>query len=173
MLTILAKIFKTLNSETEPFQISLALSFALIAGLTPLWRLHNIFVLLLVLVLRVNLTAFILGWLGFSGIAYVLDPLFHVLGLHILTNNTLHGLWTVLYNSTLWRLSHYNNSILMGSLVISLVLFVPLFLLSNLIIKKYREHILAWVRKTRIVQALKASKFYSIYQSVSDWGGLS
>ena len=173
MLTILAKIFKTLNSETEPFQISLALSFAMIAGLTPLWSLHNIIVLILVLILRVNLTTFILGWLGFSGIAYILDPLFHVLGLHILTNSTLHGLWTTLYNSTLGRLSSFNNSILMGSLVISLGCFVPLFLLSNLAIKKYRERLLAWVRKSRIVQALKASKFYGIYESVSDWGGLS
>ena len=173
MLTILAKIFKTLNSETEPFQISLALSFAMIAGLTPLWSLHNILVLLLVLILRVNLTTFMLGWLGFSGVAYVLDPLFHVFGLHILTNNSLHGLWTALYNSPLWRLSNYNNSILMGSLVISLGLFVPLFFLSNLVINKYREHILAWVMKSRIVQVLKASKFYSIYQSVSEWGGLS
>jgi uncharacterized protein (TIGR03546 family) len=173
MLTIIAKIFKTLNSEAEPFQISLALCFAMIAGLTPLWRLHNIVVLLLVLLLRVNLTTFILGWLGFSGVAYVLDPVFHVFGLHILTNKALHGFWTSLYNSTLWRLSNFNNSILMGSLIISLGLFVPLFFLSNLMINKYREHILSWVLKSRIVQALKASKFYSIYQSVSDWGGLS
>jgi uncharacterized protein (TIGR03546 family) len=173
MLTILARILKTLNSATEPFQISLALCFAMIAGLTPLWSLHNILVLLLVLVLRVNLTTFILGWLGFSGIAYVLDPLFHVFGLHILTHNGLRGLWTALYNTPLLRLSNFNNSILMGSLVISLMLFVPLFFLSNLVIKKYREYLLAWVMKSRLVQALKASKFYGIYQSVSDWGGLS
>jgi uncharacterized protein (TIGR03546 family) len=173
MLTIIAKIFKTLNSETEPFQISLALCFAMIAGLTPLWSLHNIIVLLLVLMLRVNLTTFILGWLGFSGVAYVLDPVFHIFGLYILTNNALHGFWTSLYNSTLWRLSNFNNSILMGSLIISLGLFVPLFFLSNLMINRYREHILSWVLKSRIVQTLKASKFYSIYQSVSDWGGLS
>ena len=173
MLTILAKILKTLNSETEPIQISLALGFALIAGLTPLWSLHNILVLLLVLILRVNLSTFTLGWLGFSGIAYVLDPLFHVLGLHILTSGTLQGVWTALYNSTLGRLSNFNNSILMGSLIISLGLFVPLILLSNFIIKNYREHILTWVMKSRIVHALKASKFYSIYQSISDWGRLA
>ncbi len=173
MLTIVAKIFKTLNSETEPFQISLALCFAMIAGLTPLWSLHNFIVLLLVLILRVNLTTFILAWLGFSGIAYILDPVLHAFGLHILTVDALKGFWTALYNSTLWRLSNYNNSLLMGSLVTSLGLFVPLFFLSNMIIRKYREHILDWVMKSRIVQALKASKFYGIYQSVPDWGGLS
>ncbi|MDX2447552.1 MAG: TIGR03546 family protein [Desulfobacterales bacterium] len=173
MLTIVAKIFKTLNSETEPFQISLALCFAMIAGLTPLWSLHNFIVLLLVLILRVNLATFILAWLGFSGIAYLLDPVLHAFGLHILTADALKGFWTSLYNSTLWRLSNYNNSLLMGSLITSLGLFVPLFFLSNMIIRKYREHIFAWVMKSRIVQVLKASKFYGIYKSVSDWGGLS
>jgi uncharacterized protein (TIGR03546 family) len=173
MLTIIAKIFKTLNSETEPFQISLALCLAMIAGLTPLWNLHNFIVLLLVLILRVNLTAFILAWFGFSGIAYLLDPVLHVFGLHILTADALRGVWTSLYNSTLWRLSNYNNSLLLGSLIASLVLFAHLFFISNIIIRKYREHILAWVMKSRIVQALKASKFYGIYQSVSDWGGMS
>jgi uncharacterized protein (TIGR03546 family) len=173
MLTIVAKIFKILNSETEPFQISMALCFAMIAGLTPLWNIHNIIVLLLVLVLRVNLATFILAWLGFSGIAYLLDPLLHTLGLRILTADALKGLWTSLYNSTLWRLSNFNNTLVMGSLITSLGLFVPLFLLSNLAIKKYREHLLAWVMKSRIIQALKASKFYGIYQSVSDWGGRS
>jgi uncharacterized protein (TIGR03546 family) len=173
MLTILAKILKTLNSETEPIQISLALGFAMIAGLTPLWSLHNLLVLLLVLILRVNLTTFVLGWLGFSGIAYLLDPLSHVFGLLILTNDTLHGFWTALYNSTLGRLSNFNNSILMGSLIISLVTFIPLILLSNFIIINYREHILTWVMKSRIAHALKASKFYSIYQSISDWRRLA
>ena len=173
MLTILAKILKILNSETEPFQISLALCFALVAGFTPLWSLHNILVLLLVLVLRVNLATFALAWLGFSGIAYLLDPLFHRFGYTILTAASLQSLWTTLYNSTVWRLTHFNNSLLMGSLVISIILFVPLFLISTLIIKKYREHILAWVMKTRMMQALKASKFYHLYQSVSDWGAQS
>ena len=173
MLTILAKIFKILNSETEPFQISLALCFAMVAGLTPLWSLHNILVLLLVLLLRVNLTTFILAWIGFSGIAYVLDPVFHSFGYKVLTAASLESLWTSLYNSTLWRLTSFNNSLLMGSLLISIVLFIPLFLISNLVVKNYREHILAWVMKSRITQALTASKFYKIYQSVSDWGRLS
>ena len=41
--------------------------------------------LLLVFVLRVNLSAFLLGLVIFTGFAYLLDPLFHSLGLAILT----------------------------------------------------------------------------------------
>ena len=89
MIGTIAKILKALNSETAPGQISMALCFALIIGLTPLYSLHNLLVLLLVLLLRVNLSAFIAGWVFFSGIAYILDPIFHRIGLALLTTASL------------------------------------------------------------------------------------
>jgi uncharacterized protein (TIGR03546 family) len=173
MIKMIAKLFKVINSETDPGQISLALCLAMVAGLTPLYSLHNLLIFLLVLLLRVNLSAFILGLTFFTGIAYLLDPVFHRVGLGILTAGALNGLWTVFYNITLLRLAKFNNSIVMGSLVCAVIAFVPLYMLLNLIIQRYREHILAWVQKTRIMQLLKASKFYSVYQAVSGWGGRS
>ncbi len=171
MLKTLAKLLRVLNSETEPGQISLGLCFALVAGLTPLWSLHNIVVLFCVLVLRVNLSAFLVSLPVFSAFAYLLDPLFHAIGLPLLTSGSLEPLWTSLYNSTLWRLERFNNSIVMGSLVFSLVAFVPTLLLFNFLIRRYRDHVLAWVQQTRIMQIVKASKLYGAYQSVSRLGG--
>ncbi len=171
MVRTVAKLLRVLNSETEPGQISLGFCFALVAGLTPLWSLHNLVVLLLVLILRVNLSAFLLGLLFFSGLAYLLDPLFHRLGLALLTAGSLEGLWTSLYNTTLWRLERFNNSIVMGSLVFSLVVFVPFYLLSNMLIRRYRAHVLSWVQKTRLMQMFRASKLYNAYQTISGFGG--
>jgi uncharacterized protein (TIGR03546 family) len=169
MIKLLAKLLRVLNSETEPGQISLGLCFAMIAGLTPLLSVHNLFVLLLVFILRVNLSAFFLGLALFTGIAYVLDPLFHQLGLAVLTAMSLEGLWTSLYQSVWWRLEHFNNSIVMGSLVFSVGVFVPVLLLSNMLIRRYRQHVLAWVQKTKIMQMFKASKLYETYQTLSAW----
>ena len=169
MITTIAKILKVLNSETASGQISLALCFALIAGLTPLYSLHNLVVLLLVLFLRVNLSTFIVGWIFFSGLAYILDPIFHRLGLVLLTAPSLEALWTSLYNMLIFRLSKFNNSIVMGSVLFSLIFFLPVYFLSNILINKYRDHILAWVRKTRLVQLLKGSKLYQAYEAVSGW----
>lgn len=171
MLRLIAKFIKILNSETEPSQISLAFCFSMIMGFTPILSLHNLFVLLLALILKVNLSAFILGTIIFSGMAYLIDPLFHWIGFTVLTTSSLKGIWTIFYNSTLWRLERFNNSILMGSLIFSLFLFVPLYLFTNYLIKKYREELLSWVRKTRLMQILKANKFFKIYSSVSDLGG--
>jgi uncharacterized protein (TIGR03546 family) len=171
VIEIIAKILKALNSEAEPGQISLALCFGMIAGLTPLLSLHNLLILFFVLVLRVNLSTFILAWGLFSGVAYLLDPLFHRIGLSVLRASPLEGLWTALYNVTLCRLESFNNSIVMGSLVFSAVLFIPVYLISNVAIRRYRDHILAWVRESRIMQILKGSKLYAAYQRVSGWGG--
>jgi len=171
MIKLLAKLLRVLNSETEPGQISLGFSFALIAGLTPLLSVHNVFVLLLVFMLRVNLSAFLVGLALFTGIAYLLDPLFHQLGLAVLTASSLESLWTSLYQSVWWRLEYFNNSIVMGSLVFSVVLFVPVLLLSNLLIRRYRQHVLAWVQKTKIMQMFKASKLYQAYETLSGWRG--
>lgn len=173
MLKMIVKLLKVLNSETEPGQISLAFCFAMIAGLTPLMSLHNLVVLLIVLLLRVNLSAFILGWTLFSVVAYLLDPFFHWIGLKVLTSGSLEGLWTVLYNVALLRLEKFNNSIVMGSLLFSVIFFIPLYFLSNWAIRRYRDNVLAWVQKTRIMQALKASKLYAAYQAISGWGGRS
>lgn len=167
MLKIFLKFIKVLNSENDPHQISLAFCFAMVAGFTPIFSLHNIIVLLLVLILRINLSGFILGLIVFSGIAYLLDPVFHGLGLFILKAGPLEGLWTTLYGSTIWRLENYNNSIIMGSLVVSILLFFPAYIIFNKLIINYRDKVKAFIEKLKIVQALKASKIYSIYQTLS------
>ena len=171
MIEAIAKLLKVLNSETEPGQISLAVCLSMIAGLTPFYSLHNLLVLLLVFLIRVNVSAFILGFIVFSGAAFLLDPLFHKLGLWVLTLPALEGIWTVLYGQVLWRMEGFNNSIVMGSILVSLLLAIPLFFCLNVIIRKYRQHILERVRKFKIVKILKASKFYEIYESAAAWGG--
>jgi len=173
MIKMIAKFLKVLNSETEPGQISLAFCLAMILGLTPLMSLHNLAVILLMLLVRVNLSACILGWVFFSGIAYILDPLFNLIGLAILTLKGLEGLWASLYNITLFRLAKFNNSIIMGSFLFSLIFFIPLYLLFNQIVRKYRVYVLEWVQKTRLMKAFKANKLYKAYQAVSGWGGAS
>ena len=168
-MRLLLKLIKAINSETDPAQISLGLCFGLVAGLTPIMSLHNLLVLLLVLIFRVNVSAFITSTLFFSGVAWVVDPYLSRIGLAVLEAGALEGLWTSLYNSTIFRLERFNNTIVMGSLVISLVLFIPCFFIFSALIRQYRERVLAWINKLKIVQTLKAGKLYHIYDSLTGW----
>ena len=168
MIRMVARLLRVLNSESNPSQISLAVVLAMVAGFTPFASLHNLVVFFLVLVLRVNLSGFILAFIFFSALSFALDPVFHHLGLALLTAGALEGLWTTMYDSTLWRLERFNNSVLMGSLVFSLAAAAPLFIASNLLIRKYRENILAYVRRSHVMQAFKATKLYRVYSSYSE-----
>jgi len=167
MLTMIAKLLKVLNSEADPLQISVALAFSMITGFLPLFTPLNLVILLIVFLLRVNISSYLLGSAFFAGVAWFLDPLFHRIGLIVLTAGALEGLWTALYNTVIGRLQRFNNSVVMGSFVFSILFFVPLVLIMNAAIRRYREHVLVWVKKSRIMQMITASKLYSLYEKLS------
>jgi len=167
MLKILVRLLKALNSEANPAQLAWGITAGMIVGLTPLWSLHNILVVLLVFIFRVNLSAFFLFWLLFSGVAYLFDPLMDRLGASLLAAGPLRGLWTWMYNSDLWRLAHFNNTLTLGSLVSAVVLAAPVFFISRYLVVQYRGHVLAWVQKSRVMQIVKASNIYRLYSSLS------
>ncbi len=135
------KIFRLLNSDQDPFHLSLGLTLAMVAGLTPLMSLHNLVVLLLVMVLRANISAFMFGLGSFTLLAYMLDPLFHSVGLYLLQLPSLSEMWTGMYNSSFWRLTRFNNTIVLGSLAVSVVALVPTFFLMRVLVELYRKHI--------------------------------
>lgn len=170
-MLLLAKLLKVLNAEAAPGQISAALCLALFFAFMPMITLQHLIVLLLVLVLRVNLTGFLLGWLVFSGVGFVLDPLFHRLGLALLSADFLHGFWTLLYGSAFWHLTRFTNTVVTGGFVVTLILVLPLYFGANAAIVKYRDHFMSWIEKTRLVQMVKASRIYSAYRTVSGWRG--
>jgi len=167
MLKMIANLLKILNSEADPFQISVALGFSMITGFLPLFTPLNLVILLLVFLLRVNISSYLLGSAFFAGVAWFLDPLFHRIGLFVLTAGALEGLWTAFYNTVIGRLQRFNNSVVMGSFVFSLIFFVPLVLIMNVAIRRYRQNILVWVKKSRIMQMITASKLYSLYEKLS------
>ena len=84
MFSQLIKFIRVLSSEAAPIQISFGFALAMIVGLTPLLSLHNVLVIFCLLLFRVNLASFLLAWAFFSGIAYLLDPVFHEVGKSIL-----------------------------------------------------------------------------------------
>jgi len=168
MLTMLAKLLKALNSESAPGQVALAFALAVLAGLTPLLSFHNLLVLLLAFIIRVNLSAFFLGVAFFSGLAYLIDPFSIRLGESLLNNPGLADTWTQMYQSDFWRMTAFNNTLTLGGFVIGLVAFIPVFVVARLFVSMYREKLLAWFEKLKIAQVLKASKFYSLYKSLAD-----
>lgn len=169
-LQIVAKLLKILRSGASPGQIAGGFLFGMILGLTPLWNLHNLLVLCLVILLNVNLSMFFVSFALFSGLAYLFDPWFHALGYWLLVDSGLTGLWQKLYQIPLLALSNFNNTVVLGSLVIALVLTLPNYFGVKKMVLLYREKLDVHVEKLKIVQGLKSSKLYSWYERIKNFG---
>jgi uncharacterized protein (TIGR03546 family) len=166
MFSQIIKFIRILSSETSPLQISAGFALAMVIGFTPLLSVHNVLVLLVLLMFRINLAAFLLSWGLFSAIAYLLDPAFHNVGLAVLNNPELSSIWTDMYNSSLWRLTGFNNTIVMGSLTVSLIAFIPMLIIGSLFIKYFRTVILEKINNSRLFNIIKSNKWFSRFVAV-------
>jgi len=167
MIGLIARILRVMNSETAPGQIGAAVALACLLGFTPLWTLHNAIVLLLVLFLRVNLSIFMVAWGFFTLLAFALDPMFDAVGYAVLTAGALQPMWSALHATDLGRLSEFNNTVVMGSLLTGLVAAPILWIATVQLVRQYRSRMLEWLRRKHVFQVLAGTRLFMLYQSLA------
>lgn len=168
MLSTLFKLIKTLNSEQSAGQIAAAISLAAIVGLTPLFSLHNLLVLLIVLFFRVNLSFFLVCWPLFEILGVLISPVSEQLGLTLLQMPALVPSWEAFYNTLVGRWSNFYYGNLLGSLAIAIVLALFLFPACKYLITHYRNQWLMKIEQYHLIKLLKASKFWHLYQGYAN-----
>ena len=162
------KFIRILNKDASPRQIAWGMVLGFVIGMTPLLSLHNLLILCLGVVTTVNFSSIIVSWGVFSGIGYILDPVSNRIGYWLLVDATgLKGFWTALYNTPVIPWTSFNNTLTLGSLVLSAVLAIPLYFVLHWAVVNYREHVMAVVAKWRIVTLIKGSKMMAFYMRYS------
>jgi len=163
---LLKQIFafiKLLNSDTGTFSLAAGITSGFILGMTPVLSLHSLIVFLIILIFRIQVGAAFLAAFFFKFAAFLMDPLFHKVGSTILENQDLEVFFTTLYNLPIIPYTRFNNSIVMGSGVITFLLSPFMFALSVFMIKKYRQIIVENFKQTSFWKAVEATKFYQWY----------
>ncbi len=170
-LKILGKLIKVLRSNASPSQIAWGFALGTFLGFTPLMSLHNLGIVFLICILNVNISAALFGWLVCGILSFSLDPLFHTIGFSILVQaGFLKSFWTTLYNVPIAPLTRFNNTIVMGSFVFSLIAFVPAYLLFRKFVVVYRSSWNEKLQKVKFFQIFKGSKFVKLYFKVRKLG---
>ena len=164
LLKLLQSIIKTLHSEGTPGQVAAGMALGAALGLTPLMNVHNLLVFSLLVILNVSFGGGMMGWALFVPLGFILDPIFHPIGLRLLEAPSLRGLWTSMYNTPLVPYTNFNNTIVLGSLVSWLALALPIFLGARWAVARYRATIGQRVQQSRFYKAITASKAYNIYR---------
>tara|TARA_R110000868_G_scaffold259361_12_gene517486 strand:- start:6820 stop:7344 length:525 start_codon:yes stop_codon:yes gene_type:complete len=165
LLKYVAKLLKALASEASPSQIAGGLILGMIIGLTPIMSIHNLLIIFLIIILKVNIGMAILSFLIFSGIAYLADPMFHSFGIWLLEQEGMQTTYTTMYNNEYWAITKFYNTVVIGSFFLALILCIPMFPLSKIGVVQYRKHIHERVMKTKAMKWLKGTKIYSFYQA--------
>lgn len=164
ILKLIQSIIKTLHSEGTPGQVAAGMALGAALGLTPLMNVHNLLVFALLVLLNVSFGGGMLGWALFVPVGFMLDPIFHAIGLSLLEAPSLRGLWTSMYNVPLVPYTNFNNTIVLGSVVGWLALAVPIYFASRWGVARYRATIGARVQQSKLYKAITASKAYNIYR---------
>jgi uncharacterized protein (TIGR03546 family) len=165
ILKLLQSLAKTLHSEGTPAQIGAGVALGAALGLTPIMNLHNLVILLLLAVLNVSFGAGMLAWALFVPVGFLLDPLFDAVG-HALLLGTpaLRPLWVAMDNAPVLPYTNFNNTVVLGSVVVWLLLAIPIYLLARRGVVAYRATLYPRVREMRIYQIITASKAYNVYR---------
>jgi uncharacterized protein (TIGR03546 family) len=164
LLKLLQSIIKTLHSEGTPGQVAAGIALGSALGLTPLMNVHNLVVFALIVILNVSFGGGMLGWALFVPLGFLLDPLFHAIGLWLLQSPSLRPLWTDLSNTPLVPYTNFNNTVVLGSVVGWLALAVPIFFAARYGVARYRATIGERVRQSKFYKAITASQVYNWYR---------
>jgi uncharacterized protein (TIGR03546 family) len=166
-LEFFKKLIRILNADVAPGEIAGGMALGSIIGFSPFFCLHNIVVALLILLIRVNISTAIFSSVIFGLIGYLIDPIADSLGYYFLVEvDPLIPYWTKLYNLPIVPFFEFNNTVVLGSLVISILLLLPIFLLTRIGVISYRKSLKEKIEKMRIVKIIKANKLYQWYAKI-------
>ena len=164
ILKFLQSLLKTLHSEGTPAQIAGGIALGAALGLTPLMNMHNAVIFAALCVINVSFGAGLLGMALFAPVGFMLDPLFDAIGHWLLTDVTsLRPFFAWIDAQPVVAYSNLTNTVVLGSVVGWLVLFLPIYFAAHYGVIHYRQRFGEWFMKTRVYHALGATKILDVY----------
>ena len=163
-INLLKQIVLILQSEISPKQVAAGAALGMILGFAPVKCLQSYIFLVIILLLNVNIGAATLSTGIFAMLGFLLDPLADKIGYHLLVNTkSLTPFWTSLYNMPLLPFTKFYNTIVLGSFIISVILFLPVYFFTLKLINYYRAHFKDKVAHWKIMKMFNVTSAFNIY----------
>lgn len=171
LLKQLFNFLKLLNSDTDTNPLATGLSLGLVLGFAPFLSIQTLLVIFFIFIFRVQIGAAFLSAFFFKFVAYCFDYPAHILGKAVLENDSLRPLFVSMYNMPLVPMTRFNNSIVMGSMLVSILLLPLAFVGFKAAILKYRATVVARFKDTKLWKAFAATKVYEWYSKYNELYG--
>lgn len=164
-------MIKLLNSETGERSIALGLALGMFIGFAPFFSLQTILAFIVLFVFKIQFGAALCAAFFFSLVAFLLDPLFNIVGIFFLELSFLRSVYETLYALPIIPFTRFYNSIAMGSLVLSFVLLYPVYFLFLKLIHRYRISVVEKYKSSKFFKALKTTTIYKWYSKYNEFYG--
>lgn len=163
-LSQLKSVIHALHAKDNPRQLAMGFAIGSLIGWVPFNILYSPIIFIILYSLNVNLGFGVLG-IGITTLfSFLLDPWAGRVGHYLLTQiPALHPVWTTFFNIPIVPFTRFNNTVMLGSIVLAILLATPLYFLSYWLIQKYRATWYHRVEKWRLVRWFKASKPLAIW----------
>jgi len=132
-------LYGVVNTHESPRQLAFGCAFGVLIGLLPKGNLLAVVVAILFFASRVNLSVGMLTALAISFCAGYFDPFAHRLGHFLLSAPPLQSLWTSLYNTPMVPWTRFNNTVVLGNLVIGLFLYYPVYVVTLPLFERWKQ----------------------------------
>ena len=111
----------------------------------------------LLILTTANLLCGILSGIGFSLISTSLDPWSHKIGQYLLLHEHLEPTWTWLATLPVMPWTRFNNTVVLGTLVIGLLALVPLYYISYYLFDSFGKLIAKRIAENPLIGWLVAT----------------
>jgi uncharacterized protein (TIGR03546 family) len=155
LLKFVKDLVLALHGGKDPKHLAAGFALGAALGLTPKGTLFAAVYFLLLFLFRVDKRAALVSAAAFTPLGFALDGVAHKLGWALLSAGALHGLWTFLYNLPVVPLTRFNNTVVLGSVLLGALLYAPLYFGALRGASYYDRNLRARVEASRLVKGLK------------------
>ncbi len=163
-LRLFKDVLLALHGGGEPRHLAAGFALGAALGLVPKGNLCAAAFFLLFFLLNVDKGMAFLSAGVFTGLGYAFDSVAHKLGLTLLRAEALRGLWTALYDLPIIPLTRFNNTVVLGNLILGLLLYAPLYFGFLKALSYYDARVRARVEAMPLIKALKGFDLFENYK---------
>lgn len=154
----LRKLVEVFTGGGSPEAIALGCALGMMVGLLPKENLTAAAISMFLLATHANLAAAGLSAAAFSWAGVWTDPLAHRIGSAVLTEPAWQKTFARLYELPLMPWTALNNTVVLGSLILALILFYPVYRIAWLLFHRHQAPIAEKLREYRIDKLLAGAE---------------
>lgn len=140
MIKYVTSFFRAINANAHPGDIAHAVALGLFLAILPKNNLTFTFLFFLSIFIRINKGAFFISFILFGFVTPFMDIIINNIGFWAVQLSFLRPIFIALENIPFAALFKLSNTMVLGGIIWGLILYIPVYILTKIIVAKYRKY---------------------------------